>query len=265
MNKFNAILLDSLLEIRSRKIIYIYAAVTLFLILLFAFIPSMQIQGEDLFESEFMSSELFSKILAHFFDGFIGFFIFLLVFGTAFLLPSYLGKGRIELTLSKPISRWKLLTMKFVAVYLIHMFILILMSLLLWLTISFRLGQFSWGILPGIMFSFVHFLFIYLFVFVIGALTRSGALAIMGYFIIRFAANLLESREVAYQFIGESVWTSILDWMYYIFPKFGEVGGNFMSLMRGDGFVNFFSIYTTLIFCAVIYALTLYIFSRRDY
>jgi len=35
--------------------------------------------------------------------------------------------------------------------------------------------------------------------------------------------------------------------------------------MTGDGFINFFSIYTTLIFCTVIYGLTLYIFSRRDY
>jgi len=160
-----------------------------------------------------------------------------MVFGSAFLLPSYLGKGRIELTLSKPISRWQLLTMKFISVYVIHMVILLLTVFLIWLTISLA----------------------------IGALTRSGALAIMGYFAVRFAANLLESREIAYQFLGETVWTSILDWMYYLFPKYGEVGDNFLSLMRGDGFVNFFSVYTTFIFSAVLYGLTLYIISRRDY
>jgi len=265
LNKFNAVFLDSLLEIKSRKIIYIYAVITAFMILLFALIPAMQIQGENLFESDLLGAGLLDTILSHFFDGFIGFVIFLMVFGSAFLLPSYLGKGRIELTLSKPISRWQILTMKFISIYLIHMVILLLTVFLIWLTISLRLGSFSWSILFGTFFSFVHFLFIYAFVFAVGALTRSGALAIMGYFAVRFAANLLESREIAYQFLGDTVWTSILDWMYYLFPKYGEVGNNFLSLMRGDGFVNFFSIYTTFIFSAVLYGLTLYIFSRRDY
>lgn len=265
MHKFNAIFLDSLLEIKSRKIIYIYAAITLFMVLLFGLMPSIQIQGQNLFESGDESNVLLDNMLAHFFDGFIGFVIFLMVFGSAFLIPSYLGKGRVELMFSKPIGRWKLLTLKFVSIYLINIIILVLMVLLIWLTVSLRVGNISWGILFGSMFAFVHFLFILIFVFSIGALTRSGAIAIMAYFIIRFASGLLEGREAVYNFLGETVWTKILDWMYYIFPKFGEVGANYVSLMNGDGFINFFSIYTTLIFCAVIYGATLYLISRRDY
>jgi len=171
MNKFKAVFLDSLLEIRSRKIIYIYGIVTVFLVLVFALIPSFQIQGENLFEGDIISDSLMGRILSHFFDGFIGFAIFLMVFGSAFLVPSYLGKGRIELTLSKPISRWNLLTMKFISIYLIHIVILLLMTFLLWLTISIRLSSFDWLILLGTLFSFVHFLFIYSFVFAVGVPT----------------------------------------------------------------------------------------------
>jgi len=82
LNKFNAVFLDSLLEIKSRKIIYIYAVITAFMILLFALIPAMQIQGENLFESDLLGAGLLDTILSHFFDGFIGFVIFLMVFGS---------------------------------------------------------------------------------------------------------------------------------------------------------------------------------------
>ncbi|MEW5923152.1 MAG: hypothetical protein AB1746_04120 [Candidatus Zixiibacteriota bacterium] len=265
MHKFNAIFFDSLLEIRSRRIIYIYAAVALFMALLFGLMPEIHVSGENLFGGDIATRSLLDNLLAHFFDGFIGFVIFLMVFGSAFLIPSYLGKGRVELVLSKPISRWKLLTLKFASIYLIHIIILLLMVIIVWLTISLRLGNFSWLVLFGSAFAFVHFLLILLLVFSVGALTRSGAIAIMAYFIFRIVSGMLEGREAIYNFLGETVWTKILDWTYYILPKFGEVGNNFVSLMKGNGFVNFFSIFTTFIFCGVIYAAALYLISRRDY
>lgn len=265
MHKFYAIFLDSLLEIRSRKIIYIYAAIAFFMVLIFGLMPEIHVSGENLFESDIATTSLFDNLLAHFFDGFIGFVIFLMVFGSAFLIPSYLGKGRVELVLSKPISRWRLLSMKFISIYLIHIVILLLMVLLIWLTISIRLGTLSWPVLFGSIFALVHFLLILLLVFSVGALTRSGAIAIMAYFILRIVSGMLQGREAIYNFLGETVWTKILDWMYYILPKFGEVGDNFVSLMTRNGFVNFFSIYTTFIFCAAIYCAALYLISRRDY
>ena len=45
MSKFYAILLDTFLEIRSSKIIYLYAAITLVLLLVFGLFPSIDIDA----------------------------------------------------------------------------------------------------------------------------------------------------------------------------------------------------------------------------
>ncbi len=49
MNKFIAILYDSVLEIRDRKIVYLYLTVTVIMVLVFALIPdSLKLNGQDL-------------------------------------------------------------------------------------------------------------------------------------------------------------------------------------------------------------------------
>jgi len=265
MNKFIAILYDTFLEIKSGKIIYLYAIITLFLLLVFAIFPSIQISGNNLLGSGIFSPEMATEVLAFFFNSFFGFVIFLMVFGSAWLLPSYLSKGRVELILSKPINRFKLLTMKFVSVFTIKAFFLVVMMTLIWIVLSIRLENFSGYFFLGLLLGCVQFLAVYTIVFVIGVIGRSGTLAIMGYFIIRIVTGLLASREIIYGFLGDSVWKTVLDVVYYILPKIGEMDSNYGSLMTGDGISNGFAIYTTLAFSAVIFLLALLVFHKRDY
>ncbi len=265
MNKFLAILYDSFLEIRNGKILYLYGCVVLFLILLFALIPNVNFMGEDVLDGDFLTPDLVVKVHGFFFDGYWGFVMLLMVFGTAWLLPSYLGKGRVELALSKPIDRFSLLSMKFLSVYLIKLSILTVMSVPIWLILNLRLGTFVWSFFYSLFFSYVIFLCVFAIVFFFGVLSRSGALSVMGYFVISVVGSILAGREVVYGFLGDTVWKTILDTIYYILPKLGEMSENYTSLIAGDGLINGFAIWTSLVFTAVIYLLTLFIFNRRDY
>ncbi len=265
MNKFFAILLDTLLEIKNGKIFYLYAAVTLVLLLVLGLFPSIDISGGGFPEGSLFSPEMSAEIMAFFFNSFFGFAIFLMVFGSAWLLPSYLSKGRVELILSKPINRFKLLSMKFSAIFIIKAAILIVMTILIWIILSIRLESFSGYFFIGLMLGCLQFLAVYTIVFAIGVIGRSGALAIMAYFIIRIVTGLLSSREIVYNFLGDSVWKTILDIIYYILPKLGQMDSNYNSLMTGDGFADTFAIYTTLAFSAALFLLTLLIFHKRDY
>nr|MBN2278211.1 hypothetical protein [candidate division Zixibacteria bacterium] len=265
MNKFLAILTDSLLEITSRKIIFLYAALTLFMVLIIVLIPNFKIDGQSVMGSDLVSPELITEVLAGFIDAFLGFLIFLMVFGSAGFLPSYLKKGRVELLLSKPINRMTLLTMKFLAVYIIMCAIMAIVTTIIWLAISIRLGYFSGYYFYGLLFAFVYFLVIYIIIFAIGTASRSGAIAIMGYFIIRIATDLLMGREVVYGFLGDSVWKTVLNTVYHIAPKMGEMAGNFEPLMRGEGFVNTYPVFSTLGFAVVVFLATLLVFQKRDY
>jgi ABC-type transport system involved in multi-copper enzyme maturation permease subunit len=265
MNKFKAILLDTLLEIRSSKIIYFYGGVTALLMLVFALFPSINIDGNQFSEGGLFGSDAMKHAMAFFFNGFFGFVIFLMVFGSAWLLPSYLKKGRVELVLSKPINRYKLLSLKFLSVFILKAAILMAMSILIWIVLAIRLETFSGYFFYGLLFGCLQFLAIYTIVFAIGVIGRSGALAVMGYFAIAIFASLLSNREVVYNFLGSSVWKTIIDVIYYILPKLGEMDASYKTLMTGNGFAETFSTFTTLAFSAILFLATLLVFQKRDY
>ncbi len=266
MNKFGAILYDSFLEIKDRKIFYFYWLVAGVIVIVFALLPSLKIDGHDVLDSNVLGPEMLTKFVANFFDGFLGFAILLLVFGSAGLAPSFLSKGRVELVLSKPIDRWRLLSMKFLAVYLVKAFVLAVMATSIWITISIRLGMFNWGFFLGLLFACLQLLVVYAIVLFFGVLTNSAAAAIMGYFIIRIGADLLASRKVVYPFLGEkSLWTTVLDGLYHICPKIGEMSKNLVPIMTGKGITDFYPIWSTVLIAAVFFLATFFYFNRKDY
>lgn len=265
MNKFKAVFVDSLLEIRDRKIFYLYWAVTLILVLVILFLPNFSIDGQNLFDEGMIPPEMIERGVAQFFDGFFGFMIFLMVFGSAGLMPAFLKKGRIELTLSKPIDRYRLLLIKFASVFIIMCAILASTMTLIWAVLSLRIDSTSWYFFLGLLFSFLQFFTVYSIVFIIGITTNSGAAAIMGYFIIRVGTDLLSGREVVYQFLGDSIWKTVLDTAYHILPKIGELANNYVPLMMGEGMVNDYAVYSTVGISLVLILITLLVFSRRDY
>ncbi len=265
MSRFMAILNDSLLEVRDRKIFYLYWIVTIITVLVFALTPNLKINGNDLFGSMGSSPEMIRNIQSAFFDQFFGFMLFLMVFGSAGLIPSFLGKGRVELTLSKPVGRYRLLSMKFLAIFLIMCGILIVSTTIIWGIISLRLGLMSGYFFYGLLFACLEFLVIYAIVFFFGALTQSTVVAIMGYFIIRVGSDLLAGREVIYSVLDSPVWKGIFDGAYYILPKIGEMSDNYGSIMQGGGFVKPYPIYSTLGISLVIFLIALLFFKQRDY
>jgi ABC-type transport system involved in multi-copper enzyme maturation permease subunit len=265
MSKFLSIFYDSFLEIKAGKAIYLYGIVTFFTILIFSLIPSIEIQGRDLFGADQIASGFIGELIFNLYKGFFEFIIFLMVFGSAWLIPAYLNKGRIELALSKPINRINLISLKFASVFLIMIVLLTVMMSLIWLTISIRLDHFNGGFFLGLIFGWFDFLIIFMVIYSIGILSRSGAVSLIAYFIIKIVSGLLASREIIYGFLGESAWKVILDIIYYILPKFGQITDNYISLMKGDGLTNGFAIWTTLAFSAVLYSVTVLIFRKRDY
>lgn len=265
MAKFSAILLDSYLEIKARKFFWVYWAVTVVMILVFAFIPNMEINGQNLLEGGELSKEMVSQAIAFFFNGFFGFMIFLMVFGSAGLIPAFSSKGRIELSLSKPIGRFKLMLMKFFSVYLIMSLIFVIACTLIYIVMSIQAGIYTRYFFYGLGLELIRFLIVYAILFFLGAAFKSTAASIMGYFTIWFVTGLLSGREVVYQLLTSKIWKTILDTAYHILPKFDGIALNLMSVLRGQGIEDYYPIWSSLLFGIVALLLGLLIFNRRDY
>ncbi|MCP4703688.1 MAG: hypothetical protein GY865_03680 [candidate division Zixibacteria bacterium] len=265
MNKFKAIFIDSFWEIRAGKMLYIYSAVALFTAFLAAIIPSIEIGGQDILNSEMIGKGVIGGMSGMFFEQLIGFMIFLIYLGTAWLIPAFLKKGRIELSLSKPISRVNFLTMKFTALYLISILILTAVSVTIWLVLSFRLDNFDNGIFSSLLAGYVEFFIIFSIIFAFGVIIRSGAFALMSYFLIKIVSGLLASREMVYNFVEEGILTYILDTLYHILPKFQDMSESLMMFIANDHQINYYPIWSTLLFAIFLIGITSLVFQKRDY
>ncbi len=264
MRKFAAVLYDSMLEIIHRKMLYLYGAVTVLITLIFILVPSVSIDGHSVIDNNPTAQSFVSTLIAQLFSKYMGFAMFLMVFGAAGLLPSYLNKGRVELNLSKPISRIKLLLMKFCSVYLIMIAVMVLMCLPLWLVLSFRLDGPIWTFFPGLLVGCIEFLVIYSIVFILGLVSSSTAVAIIGYFALSIATGLLAKREFAYGFLGKA-WQVAFDTIYHILPKMDQIADNTTSLILNEGLTNFYAVWSSVLFAAVMILLAVFIFLKKDY
>jgi len=265
VNKFKALFVDSFWEIRAGKMLYIYGAVTLFTAFLMAIIPEIKIGGEDIFNSDMVGEGVIGGISGMFFEQFIGFMIFLIYLGTAWLIPAFMKKGRIELSLSKPLSRINLLSMKYISLYLISIIILTLVSITVWIVLSLRIDNFDGGIFTSLIAGYVEFFVIFSIIFAFGVITRSGSFALMSYFLMKIVSGLLASREVVYSFVEEGPVTYMLETLYHIFPKFKDMNTSLMAYIGNEPNIDYYPIWSTLLFAVVLYAITSWVFQKRDY
>lgn len=265
MTKFLAILHDSFLEIKVRKIFYLYWIVALINILVLTLLPDLQIQGTNIMDSDIIPPEFLNEALSHYFSQFFGFFMLLMVFGSAGLLPSFLSKGRVELALSKPINRFNLLMMKFFSIFLIQFLVLAVVSSLIWLTIVIRIGTYPSGFFYGLLYAALQFLIIYSIVFFLGLWSNSAGISIMGYFMIYFAGQLLSAREAIYPIFNSQTWETVLDTTYHILAKISEVSDNYVAIMTQDGRIDYYPVWSSLLFGVTLLLIGMLIFRRRDY
>jgi len=265
MNKFFAVLRDTLLDITSGKIIFLYGALTLITFMILSLAPQFQIQGQDVISQGMIPQKMMSTAAGYFYKSYIEFFVLLMLFGTAWQIPGYLRKGRVELALSKPIPRPALALMKYISVYVVMCGILLAGTIPIWIILSLRLDSFSMGFFGGLLFGMLDFLILYGLFFSIGLLTRSGAVSIIVYFGFKVVAGLLGQREVIYPYIGDTVWRTVLDVFYHILPKYSQFSDNYLTILVSWEISNFYAIWTTILFTAALFIIALYVFRRRDF
>jgi len=130
----------------------------------------------------------------------------LALISTASIVPDFLSGGAIELTLSKPIGRFRLFMTKYLSGLLFVMLQVIVFAGSAFLLIGIRGGSWNWKILLAIPIVTVFFSYIYCISTLFGLLTRSTitsllltALVWFGFFGLGKSENLLMAIEIAAQ------------------------------------------------------------------
>jgi ABC-type transport system involved in multi-copper enzyme maturation permease subunit len=159
---------------------------------------------------------------------------FLAIFATAHLVPRMQEKGTIDLYLSRPVSRLKLILSRYVAglilagsniVYLIGSIWLIVM----WKTHVVHPRFFAAGAL--ILFVIATLL---AFAFLIGVITSSTAVSIMTSYGLFFFAIMLVGHDRIAAAVSKEWQAWLINTLYWIIPKTAEIGEAVVAFVSGN-------------------------------
>ena len=194
------------------------------------------------------------------------------IFGIAGLIPSMLEKGKIDLFLSKPLTRGELLMARSIgavsgiAINLIYFFLGI------WLIFGSRIGIWHWGFLSSVIYVIIAFFCYYSVVAIVGLITRSTGFSILLAFLFSIISWGLEKREQGLFVIWDnSIYHRLLDGLYYLTPQLSAMLENStrivgeMPLMQQSVEFTIIPFVYSLLATSLLYFLAVLYFSRQDY
>ena len=269
-----ALVSDTFREAFARLIFWGFYGLSTSMILFFLFIMKI-----DIVEGAKATISLFGQTpgrageltgIVRTFQGGIAVFLYtwgmaLAVFASAGLIPTVLEAGRIELLLSKPVTRSHILLGRYLGTVLVVALNIAYLVLGVWLILGWKSGiwnpTFLWAI-PTAVFVFAVLLTV---ITLVGVLFESAALAVMVTFGMMLISPILAQTELMERLLS-SQWTrSLWKGLYYVFPKVYDLGRMTLMLVRGKPFEGWMPVWTSTLFAAAVLSAALCVFSRRDY
>jgi ABC-2 type transport system permease protein len=199
-------------------------------------------------------------------SGFIYTFgMFLSVFASAGLTPSILEPGRIELLLSKPVSRLHILLGRYVGNVLIISGNVIYLVIGVWVILGIKTGIWSVVFLSTIGTSILIFAVLLTVVVLVGVLFDSAALAIMVTVALMIISPILAQTTPMLKLLSSEWSRTVWQVLYYVLPKVYDLGRIPINLIRGIPVDVVMPIWTSAAFGVCTLALAIVVFEKRDF
>jgi ABC-type transport system involved in multi-copper enzyme maturation permease subunit len=195
---------------------------------------------------------------------------FLALFATAHLVPRLQEKGTIDLYLSRPVGRTKLLLSRYSGGLLLAGANLLYLIGSIWLIVFWKTGVANPRFLLGGVVILFTVACLVAFAFLIGVVTSSTAVSLMVTYAIFFFAMLLSAREKIAAAVSTEFSANLVRTLYWVFPKTAELAQGTVALVSGGTHgvspVDPLAVYgSTFLFGLVSLALATWRFSRKDF
>lgn len=191
--------------------------------------------------------------------------IFMALFATSSLIPTLLRPGFIDLFISKPVSRFEILTGRFVGAVAIVAFNIFYLVIFSWLILSIKTGIWNWGfLLAGVMIT-ITFAILYSLMTFLSVLSGSGAVSLMITYLILFFSPLLLQRDKIYALLSSKFYGYLIDAIYYFLPKTAELGNITQQLVRQIEVSSWLPLWTSLLFGCLMIAISGIIFQSKNF
>ncbi len=268
-----ALVRDTFREAFARKIFWAFFACSTALILFFIFIMRVDVVEGALATASIFGrsgpSQSVERMVAGVHSAIANFIysigMCLAVFASAGLISAIFEPGRIELLLSKPVTRYHILLGRYVGNVLVVACNLVYLILSIW--IIFGIKTQVWH--AGFLFAGLSALFVFAVLLtvslLVGVLWESAAVSIIATFGV-MVISLIVSAKTTWERLLSSEWSrDIVRWMYYALPRIYDIGKINNSLITNQPVTDWAAVWTTAAFGVVMLAASLFFFARRDF
>jgi len=190
--------------------------------------------------------------------------ILLALFASAPLFSDLQADGRVELLLSKPISRLQALTGHAAGVWLAIVVLTVYLMGGTWLIMSLKSGVWNPRFLLSIALVIGMFAVMYAPVMLMGVWSQSTALALIVSYGLIFVSMVLAGADQIGPLLGP-VAKPVFWGLYHVLPNFTEVTVIVTKLAKDQAVSSWYPVWSSLLFGGAVYGLTGYGFARRDF
>lgn len=273
---------DVMREAAARWTLVAYFFLSTIFILIFASAINLDIvdgalAGAKLFGKsvEVNGSISIEKLVMGFESGFSGILYvlctFLAIFATAHLVPRMQEKGTIDLYLSRPVSRMKLILSRYVAGLILAGSNVLYLIGSIWLIVAWKTHVFHprFFLAGGVILFLIAVLLA--FAFMIGVITSSTAVSIMATYGVFFFGLMLAGHARIEAALSKEWQAAAIRTLYWIMPKTAELATSVVAYVGGPQLQNEIlkvtaaPFWSTAIFGLVCITLASWMFQRKEF
>ena len=189
----------------------------------------------------------------------------LALFASATLMPSILEPGRIELLLSKPVSRPHLILGRYLGNLLVVSVNVAWLFAGVWLVLGWKTRIWHTGFLWAIVTTIAAYAVLLAVIVLVSVLWESAALATMIPVALVIMSPILAQRETMEKLLSSDLSRRIWNVFYYVVPKIYEIGRITRRFTFGQPVDDWMPLWSSAVFGAFVLAAGIWIFAKRDY
>ncbi len=267
--KFEALVRDTLLEIRASSILYLYAIVTLGVLAVEWFMLGQSSSMHIAINGQRMTAsggEQMAKMLLPNLAVFVAKAVALFtLFGMSDVMTPVLTKGTAEVYLSKPVPRWLLMLARYTGHAVAAGAALVVTLALIFVVAGARVGVWDARLFAALAPAMLN-VCVYLSMLTLANIFTgsSGLSGLLGFGVLLLSSTL-RFHDVLGQLFDNVLWRQGVHVLYVILPKPYEIEDGISVLMTGKGAVPWFAIVTSAAFGVACVLGAMAAFRKRDY
>jgi ABC-type transport system involved in multi-copper enzyme maturation permease subunit len=187
------------------------------------------------------------------------------VFASAGLVAAVFEPGRIELLLSKPVSRTHLLLGRYVGNVLVVAANILYLVAGSWIIFGVKTNVWGAGFLLSSLCTIFIFSVLLAVLVLVGVLWDSSAVAIMVTFAIMIVTPILAQKSTIERLLSSEWSRVVVRVLYYVLPKTSDVSVIIRHMILNQPVESWMPVWSTALFGVVVLGLGLWRFQRRSF